>query len=110
MRVIAESVQWNEEDEELIMNTQDLVETFIQEQRQKGREQGLEQGLQQGRQNAAREAIVEVFTERFGALPADVAAIVARTQDANVLRGWLKLVARASQEEALATIRASAAP
>jgi hypothetical protein len=99
---IAESpTDKTEEDEELVMITQDIVETYLQKQRDEGRDEGRIEGL--------RDAVLSVYTERFGAPPAELAAIVARTQEREMLRGWLRRMATASADEALAAIRAQAA-
>ena len=113
LEMIEKPVKATQDDLEFIMSTQEIVEKFIQEQRRAGIQQGIElgvqQGLQRGLQQAMRQDILDVFTERFGSPPADVAALVARTDDVTVLRGWLKLVARASMEEALASMRNASA-
>ena len=97
LEIPADPSERTEDDQEFVMSTQDLVEKFIQEQRR------------EGRQEAMREDVIDVFTERFGPPPGDVTAILGRTNDLATLRGWLKLVARSSAEEALAAIRGEAA-
>lgn len=79
------------------MSTRDLVEKFVQDQRAEAR--------REGRLEAAREHVILLLTDRFGAPPADVAAVVGRAGDPAVLRAWLKLAAWAPAEEALASIR-----
>lgn len=88
-----------EDEQEFFMSTQETVEKFIQQQRSEGRSEGRGEGV--------REDVVDLFVQRFGEPPADVAAIVERTKDVAVLRGWLRLVAWAPEEEVLATLRGS---
>lgn len=93
----ADPAQRTRDDEEFLMSTQDIVETFIQQQRSEGRNEGRDEGF--------AEAVIELYTERFGSPPDDVAALVSQTHDRAALRGWLKLLASGSREEVLAAIR-----
>ena len=92
-----------ESDEEFIMATQDILDVYIEKLKQEGRAEGRNEGSCL----AHREDLIDVYTTRFGAPPASVASIIAQTNDPNLLRSWLKLVAGASAKEAAAAIRAA---
>lgn len=104
-----------ESDEEFIMATQDILDAYIEKLKQEGREEGRAEGREEGRAEgrnegsclAHRKDLIDVYTTRFGAPPASVAAIIAQTNDPNLLGSWLKLVAGASAKEAAAAIRAA---
>lgn len=113
LEVPAEPTQRTEDDEEFLMSTQDIVETFIQHHRsealREGRDEGLREGRDEGLCEGLREALLDLYAERFGAPPADVVAVVARTRDREILRSWHKRLVTASAEEVLAAIRGQAA-
>ncbi len=96
-----------ESDEEFIMATQDILDAYIEKLKQEGRDEGRAEGRDEGRCLAHRKDLIDVYTTRFGAPPASVAAIIAQTNDPNLLGSWLKLVAGASAKEAAAAIRAA---
>jgi hypothetical protein len=83
------------EEEEFHVAMQDVVETWRQDLLRKGEERGLETSL------------LEVYQARFGNTPGTIAAAVSSVRDAEVLRGWLRLVAVAPAEEIAAVLRAS---
>lgn len=80
------------------MVTEEIVQEYLQEHRRAGLQDGL------------RESVTTVFTVRFGPPPDDVVAIVSRTKDVDLLRSWVKLVAVAPMQDALASIRGGTAP
>src|SRR6185369_4078666 len=71
------------DDQEFLMDTQDIVETWRREAIQEGVEQGLKQGI--------AHALVEVYEARFGAMPEDLRAVVEDTADEPRLVSWLRL-------------------
>jgi hypothetical protein len=82
------------DDQEFLMDTQDIVETW--------RREAVQEGI---KQNAVR-SLVEVYEARFGAMPADLRAAVEDVDDEPTLVGWLRIVATRSAGEVAATIRA----
>ncbi len=80
------------------MATQDLVQSYIEEQRRAARNEG------------ERRALVTFLTARFGELPPDLVAIVERTDALTLLRRWVQLAAVAPREEIFAAIRGSTSP
>jgi hypothetical protein len=89
------------DDQEFLMDTQDIVETWRREAIQEGVEQGREQGL--------AHALVEVYESRFGAMPDDVRAVVDDTDDESTLVAWLRLAGTRSASEITAAIRSARA-
>ncbi len=83
------------------MATRDILEIYNERLKQEGRVEGRSEGSTLAQQ----EALIDVYTTRFGAPPASVVTIIRRTTDPKVLRGWLKLVAGATAQEATAAIR-----
>jgi hypothetical protein len=119
LKVPSDPTKQTTDDQEFLMDTQDLVETWRREAVQEGVKQGIEQGVKQGieqgvkqgieqgvKQNAAR-SLVEVYEARFGAMPEDLRAVVEDVDDEPRLVGWLRLVATRSADEIAVTIRSS---
>lgn len=79
------------DDQEFLMDTQDIVENWRREAVQEGVKQGL----------------VAVYEARFGAMPADVRAVVEATHDEPTLLAWLRLAGTRGANEIAAAIRAS---
>ena len=75
------------------MDTQDIVETW--------RREAVQEGVQR--------ALVEVYEARFGAMPEDLRAVVADTDDEPTLVTWLRLTGTRSADEIAAVIRTSRA-
>jgi hypothetical protein len=81
------------DDQEFLMDTQDIVETWRREAVQEGVKQGVAHSL------------VQVYEARFGAMPEDLRAVVEDIDDEPTLVRWLRLVGTRSAEEIAATIR-----
>ena len=81
------------DDQEFLMDTQDIVETWRREAIQEGVERGIKQGL------------IEVYEARFGAMPEDLRTVVEDTDDEPTLRAWLRLAGTRSADEVAAAIR-----
>jgi hypothetical protein len=81
LEVPADPAKRTSDDEEFLMSTHEIVEAWKREQRQEGRHEALQL------------ALVDLYEARFGALPADLAAIIRATQDEASLRGWHRLAA-----------------
>jgi hypothetical protein len=77
------------DDQEFLMDTQDIVETW--------RREAIREGIHQG--------LVEVYEARFGEMPGDLRAAVDDTDDEPTLLGWLRLVGTRSADEIAAAIR-----
>jgi len=113
------------DDQEFLMDTQDIVETWRREAVQEGVAQGLKQGVAQGlkqgvaqglKQGVAQglkqgvaHALVEVYEARFGAMPEDLRAVAEHTADEPTLVAWLRLAGTRSADEVAAAIRQSRA-
>jgi hypothetical protein len=71
LAVPTDPAQQTKEDQEFLMDTQDVVEAWLQEAIQKGVKQGVEQGvkqgLQQGIQQGERKLLLLQLRQRFGA-------------------------------------------
>jgi hypothetical protein len=70
-----------------------------------GLKQGLDQGLRQGLDQGLAEAVITLYETRFGEPPSDIVAIIERTHDRAVLRGWLKLVGTGSADQVAIALR-----
>jgi hypothetical protein len=93
------------DDQEFLMDTQDIVETWRREAIQEGVQQGLKQGLEQGVKQGVAHALVEVYEARLGAMPEDLRAVVEDTDDEATLVSWLRLAGTRSADEIDAAIR-----
>lgn len=93
--ILANPVEQTSDDQEFLMQTQDIVETW----RQKAIQEGLERGV-------AR-SLIDFYEARFGAMPDDLRGIIDDTHDEATLRGWVKLAGTRSADEVAAAIRAS---
>jgi hypothetical protein len=85
------------DDQEFLMDTQDIVETWRREAVQEGITQGVKQGV--------AHSLVEVYEARFGAMPEDLRAVVEDTDDEPTLVAWLRLAGTRSADEIAAAIR-----
>ena len=81
------------DDQEFLMDTQDIVETWRREAVQEGVEQGIKQGL------------IEVYEARFGAMSEDLRAVVEDTDHEPTLITWLRLAGTRGVDEIAAAIR-----
>ncbi|HEX8113772.1 MAG TPA: hypothetical protein VF516_38835 [Kofleriaceae bacterium] len=101
------------DDQEFLMDTQDIVETWrreaIEEGIVRGREEGIvrgrEEGVVRGREEGVAHSLVEVYQARFGAMPDDLRAVVEDTDDEPTLITWLRLASTRSADEIAAAIR-----
>ena len=93
------------DDQEFLMDTQDIVETWRREAVQEGIKQGVQEGIKQG----VAHSLVEVYEARFGAMPGDLRAAVEDTDDEPTLVAWLRLAGTRSADEIAAVIRSSRA-
>jgi hypothetical protein len=81
------------DDQEFLMDTQDIVETW--------RREAVQEGLKQG----VAHSVVEVYEARFGAMPEDLRAVVEDTDDESTLVIWLRLAGTRSADEIAEAIR-----
>jgi len=65
--VPTDPAQQTSDDQEFLMNTQDIVETWRREAIQEGVQQGLEQGVRQGLEQGERKLLLRLLRRRFGA-------------------------------------------
>jgi hypothetical protein len=86
------------DDQEFLMNTQDIVDTWRREAIQEGVKQGLERGVAC--------SLVDIYEARFGAMPDDIRAVIEDTHDEATLRAWVKLAGTRGADEIAAAIRA----
>ena len=85
------------DDQEFLMDTQDIVETWRREAVQEGVKQGLKHGI--------AHSVVEVYEARLGAMPEDLRAVVEDTDDESTLVIWLRLAGTRSADEIAEAIR-----
>jgi hypothetical protein len=81
------------DDQEFLMDTQDIVETW--------RREAIEEGFKRG---VAR-SLVAIYEVRFGAMPEDLRAVVEDTDDEPTLLAWLQLTGTLGADEIAAAIR-----
>ena len=97
------------DDQEFLMDTQDIVESWRREAIQEGVAQGVAQGLRQGVAEGLRQGVahslMEVYAARFGAMPEDLRAVVEDLDDEATLVTWLRLVGTRSADEIATAIR-----
>jgi flagellar biosynthesis/type III secretory pathway protein FliH len=67
LTVPTDPAQQTSDDQEFLMNTQDIVETWRREAIQEGVQQGLEQGVKQGLEQGERKVLLRLLRRRFGA-------------------------------------------
>jgi hypothetical protein len=83
------------DDQEFLVDTQDIVDTWRREAVQEGVKQGVAHSL------------IEIYEARFGAMPEDLRAAVDDTDDERMLVTWLRLAGTRGANEIAAAIRAS---
>jgi len=113
LTVPSEPEKQTSDDQEFLMDTQDIVETWrreaVQEGVEKGLQQGLERGLERGLEQGVKQGVahslVEVYEARFGAMPKALRAVVEATDDERTLVAWLRLAGTRSADEIAAAIR-----
>jgi hypothetical protein len=113
------------DDQEFLMDTQDIVETWRREAVQEGIKQGVQEGIKQGVQEGIKQGVqegikqgvqegvkqgiahslIEVYEARFGALPEELRMAVEGTDDEPTLVAWLRLAGTRSADEIAAAIR-----
>jgi hypothetical protein len=67
LAVPIDPAQQTSDDQEFLMNTQEIVETWRREAIQEGVKQGLQQGLEQGLEQGERKLLLRQLRQRFGA-------------------------------------------
>jgi hypothetical protein len=109
------------DDQEFLMDTQDIVETWRREAVQEGVAQGIKQGvaqgikqgvaqgIKQGVEQGIKQGLIEVYEARFGAMPEDLRAVVEDTDDEPMIVAWLRLAGTRTADEVAAAIRSSRA-
>jgi len=98
LEIPADPVKQSNDDQEFLMNTQDIVDTWRREAIQEGIEQGIERGI-------AR-SLVDIYEVRFGAMPEDLRVVIEDTHEEPTLRAWLKLAGTRGADEIAAVIHA----
>ncbi len=93
LAISTDPTQQTRDDQEFLMHTQDIVETW----RQEAVRQGIEQGI-------AR-SLIDVYEARFGAMPEELRAAIEVAHDEPTLRAWLKLAGTREVDEIAAAIR-----
>lgn len=94
LAIPTDPAQQTRDDQEFLMHTQDIVETWRQEAVREGVEQGIARSL------------IDVYEARFGAMPEELRAVIEDTHDEPTLRAWLKLAGTRGADEIAAAIRA----
>jgi flagellar biosynthesis/type III secretory pathway protein FliH len=93
------------EEEEFMTDTQDIFEAWKRETSEEARAEGLEKGRVEG----LASGLVVIYEIRFGAMPAELRAIVETTNEAATLIGWLQLVETRSADVFAASVLKSRA-
>jgi hypothetical protein len=93
------------DDQEFLMDTQDIVETWRREAIQEGVQEGIKQGVQEGVKQGIAHSLIEVYEARFGALPEDLRMAVEDSDDEPTLVAWLRLAGTRSADQIAAAIR-----
>jgi hypothetical protein len=119
----ADRARRSADDEEFEMSTQDIVEVWTQKVKEEGRREALadlekvkdegrrealadlEKVKEEGRDEGLADAVLTLYQARFGAPPADLAAVVRRTRDPATLRAWLVTVGTGSAADVAAAVR-----
>jgi hypothetical protein len=97
LEISAEPTKRMDDDQEFLMDTQDIVETWRQEAIQQGIEQGIVRSL------------VHIYQSRFGTMPHELRAVIEDTHDEATLYAWLKLAGTHGADEVAAAILAARA-
>ena len=102
-----------EEAQEFMMSTQSLYEQWYQKVTEQGIEKSIEKGIKKGikqgierSRKALRQAVLTVYRVRFGAVPAEIAAVVEATREVARLERWIELLDTCSAEDFAAALRA----
>ena len=90
LEIPADPAKQTNDDQEFLMNTQDIVETW--------RREAVQEGFQQ--------SLIEIYEARFGTMPEEIRAVIDDTHDEPTLRAWLKLAGTRSADEIAAAIHA----
>jgi flagellar biosynthesis/type III secretory pathway protein FliH len=90
-------------------DTQDIFEAWKRETSEEARAEGLEKGRVEGRVEGLASGLVVIYEIRFGAMPAELKAIVETTNEAATLIGWLQLVETRSADVFAASVLKSRA-
>jgi len=93
LEIPADPAKQMNDDQEFLMNTQDIVDTWRQEAVQEGVERGTARSL------------VDIYEARFGSMPEEIRAVIEDTHDEIILRAWLKLAGTRGADEIAAAIR-----
>jgi hypothetical protein len=93
LEIPADPAKQTNDDQEFLMNTQDIVETW--------RREAVQEGFQQ--------SLIEIYEARFGTMPEEIRAVIEDTHDEPTLRVWLKLASTRGANEIAAAIHASRA-
>jgi hypothetical protein len=108
----------DDEERTYLMITTDLYDQWKHAIQAQGFAEGLAQGLSQGFAQAfeaglekgLKQSLVTAYRVRFGALPADLAAVIEATHEVAVLSTWLERIVTGTREEIAAALRSGSAP
>jgi hypothetical protein len=89
LAIPTDPTQQTSDDQEFLMQTQDIVETW--------RREAVREGI-------AR-SLIDVYEARFGAMPEELRAVVEAIRDESTLRAWLKLAGTRGADEITKAIR-----
>jgi len=94
-------VKQTPDDQEFLMTTQDIVESWRRDAIDEGVQRGLREGVEQG----TMRSLIDIYEARFGAVPEELRAVIESTHDEPTLRGWLRLAGTSSGEQLAVAIR-----
>jgi hypothetical protein len=95
LEIPADPRQQTKDDQEVLVNTQDIMEML----REQGREEGRAEGF--------AEALLTAYEARFGAPGPEIVAAIQGTHDRATFKAWLKLVTTRPADEVASALRAS---
>jgi flagellar biosynthesis/type III secretory pathway protein FliH len=112
LEVPADPSERTPDDEEFLMSTQDVLETWERKVKQEGRQEGHREGRREGhregrregRQEGVQRSLIAAYEARFGPMPEDLRSTVERTDNEATLEDWLRVVVARSASEITATL------
>lgn len=89
-------------DEELLMNTQEIMDMWERQAKEQGRQEGLQEGAQEGLLRGQRRTMLQLLRLRFGELPPAVVARIEAADSAALDQWTARVLAAKTPEEVVA--------
>jgi hypothetical protein len=100
----------DDEERMYLMSTMELYEEWKQKTEAKGIKKGIKKGIEKGREETLKQVLVAAYRVRFGALPADLAAVIEATHDVEVLSAWHERIVVGTRKQIAAALLSTSAP